>query len=715
MSERLELEIVLDNGQFRVNAKESSRAVKDLGEASDRAGRDGAKGFRGLSDGAGILKTAMKGIVGLAIVKQLYDIGKAALKTSSDLESQSVAFETMLGSAEAAQGLMEQIKEFSASTPFQLPQLNEASAKLISFGVSHDEVIEKMRMLGDASMGNSQSLETLADVYGKVKVSGRASMEDINRIADRGVAIYESLAETMGINESQVRKFVETGKVGFSQVDAAFKQMTSEGGKYYGMMDKASQTLAGRLSTLKDRFTLIIGQMGDEMSPAFKNLIDAIGLTTESGGVLATIFAKIGQSISVVVNLIAWFVAGIQELVVAVQKLNLEWEKRGEAAMDGQRQLEIEKEIVELNKKQESIAHSKTRYLADMNESYDKLIGLEGEITKEKQKQLSIQQRAKSYVQQESAERETEKSEEATKTLKESIKEWEALKNKHTFNDRGRLENWYNSQNEMLEKWHAEEPQKIKEYHDIKEAIFKEHQERLTGIEEKETAKRRRVAQSALGTAQTVTTSLGQMFSNLSQTKINLLTQEQEKEQKYYSDFLDLVGATAEQKNAILQKQQEQHDRSILRIQRRQAARQKVIGSIETAINTATAVMRAFATLGPIGGAIAMPFLIGLGATQIALIASQPLPSYAVGTPEVPQDMVAQIHRGEMIVPAPMAESVRRGEVSISGGNDAGTQIIEQHISIEADGMAIAEYVNRFRGRLAQSSGMSDFSAQGVY
>jgi tape measure domain-containing protein len=715
MSERLELEIILDNGQFKVNAKESERSIKGLGSTVDRAGKQGAKGFKGLSDGAGMLKTAMKGIVGLAVVKSLYDIGKAALKTSADLESQSVAFETMLGSAEAAQGLMEQIKEFSASTPFQLPQLNEASAKLISFGVSHDEVIDKMRMLGDASMGNSQSLETLADVYGKVKVSGRASMEDINRVADRGVAIYESLAETMGINESQVRKFVETGKVGFSQVDAAFKQMTSEGGKYFGMMAKSSQTLNGQLSTLKDRFVLIADSMGDEMSPAFKNLIEAMNLTNESGGALATLFVKIGQGISIVVNKIAWFVAGIQELVIAVQKLNLEWEKRGEAAMDGQRQLEIEKEILELNNKQEDIAHKRASYAADMSESMDKLVSLEGSVTKEKKDQLDIQKRASKLTDSAPGVNPADLGGSSNSDISKSVEEWGKLSAQHLQTERERLDSWYQYQSDKLMQWHESEPEKLNEYNQYKEALFAEHQERLTGIEERETAKRRQIAQTVLGTAQTVTSSLGQMFGNLSKAKINNLDEEYNAQQQYFSDYLDASGATEEEKNAILEKLKEQHDRAVLQIQRRQAQRQKVIGSVETAINTASAVMRAFATLGPIGGAIAMPFLIGLGATQIALIASQPLPSYAVGTPEVPQDMVAQIHKGEMIVPAPMADSVRRGDLSLSGGSEDSTQIIEVHNHVEADGLTLVEFVNRFRGRLAQSSGMNDFSTQGVY
>lgn len=44
------------------------------------------------------------------------------------------------------------------------------------------------------------------------------------------------------------------------------------------------------------------------------------------------------------------------------------------------------------------------------------------------------------------------------------------------------------------------------------------------------------------------------------------------------------------------------------------------------------------------------------------------LPSFAVGTWNVPYDMTANIHKNEMIVPATFADSVRSGEATVGGG-----------------------------------------------
>lgn len=79
--------------------------------------------------------------------------------------------------------------------------------------------------------------------------------------------------------------------------------------------------------------------------------------------------------------------------------------------------------------------------------------------------------------------------------------------------------------------------------------------------------------------------------------------------------------------------------------------------------STAQAVMAAWAAggiVGPISAAIA----IATGAIQLAALemARPQPPSFAVGAWDVPQDMLANIHAGEMILPKPFAESVRSGE-----------------------------------------------------
>jgi len=90
--------------------------------------------------------------------------------------------------------------------------------------------------------------------------------------------------------------------------------------------------------------------------------------------------------------------------------------------------------------------------------------------------------------------------------------------------------------------------------------------------------------------------------------------------------------------------------------------------------DTATSAMAAFAGMvrvfpGPVGialGTAAAAAAIAFGAEQLAGVAQ----SFAIGTSTVPRDMQANIHRGEMIIPASFAASIRAGELALTGGTD---------------------------------------------
>ncbi|EMY3559202.1 hypothetical protein AAIP53_001787 [Flavobacterium psychrophilum] len=61
-------------------------------------------------------------------------------------------------------------------------------------------------------------------------------------------------------------------------------------------------------------------------------------------------------------------------------------------------------------------------------------------------------------------------------------------------------------------------------------------------------------------------------------------------------------------------------------IELKQAKRKKSMDIVNTIINTATAIMQAYAQMGPIGGTIAGVLITAMGALQIATIANTPLP-----------------------------------------------------------------------------------------
>lgn len=201
------------------------------------------------------------------------------IKMAAEAEQTEVAFGTLLGSAERAQTLLGQLEGFAASTPFESGEINAAARSLLAFGSSAGEVTGELRMIGDIAAGVGVPLGELSEIYGKARTSGRLFAEDVNQLTGRGIPIISALADQFGVADSEVKKLVESGKVGFPEMQAAFASMTSEGGQFSGMMEAQSGTLMGLWSTLTDNMKLAGKDIG-------KTLIEAFDLKDGVAGVI---------------------------------------------------------------------------------------------------------------------------------------------------------------------------------------------------------------------------------------------------------------------------------------------------------------------------------------------------------------------------------------------------------------------------------------------
>lgn len=242
--------------------------------------------------------------------------GFGMTKLASDAEATEVAFGTMLGGgdkgkARAKQVMADLVKE-AAATPFELPELTGASRKLLAFGTEQKQLVGTLRMVGDVASGIQAPIGEIAEIYGKAKVQGRLFAEDINQLTGRGIPIIGELAKQFDVSESEVKKLVEQGKVGFPELEKAFQAMTAEGGKFHGMMAEQSKTAKGLWSTLADNVKSVARDLGSAMLPAIKEVMGAfIGMTGDASSWVDPLKAKISDlSSRLVANLpaiVGWF------------------------------------------------------------------------------------------------------------------------------------------------------------------------------------------------------------------------------------------------------------------------------------------------------------------------------------------------------------------------------------------------------------------------
>lgn len=256
-----------------------SGAVQTMGKGVGGSIASVVKGF-------GWLGLAVQGVQ--TVISGLTSMVSVPLSLAASAEQTAVSFEVLTGSAEKGKKVMDDLRKFAASTPFEFPELADAAKKLVAFGFNSDTVVTSMRRLGDISAGLGIPIGELADLFGKAKVQGRMTMEDINQLAGRGIPIQEELAKQFGVSGEEVRKLVETGQVSFGNLEEAIKSLTGEGGRFAGLMAKQSQTLGGLWSTMKDNATTALTTIG-------LKLADSLNIREVMGNLLSNLDAMMPQ------------------------------------------------------------------------------------------------------------------------------------------------------------------------------------------------------------------------------------------------------------------------------------------------------------------------------------------------------------------------------------------------------------------------------------
>jgi len=259
-------------------AKDAESKSKDLGKQLESLGNVG----KTLAVGAGVVA----GALGL--------MGSAALKAAGQWEQLQTQFRVMIGDTQKADQVLEDLKKTAATTPFELEDLAKGGQTLLAFGIQSEKLIPTLRMLGDVAGGNKDKFNSLTLAFGQMSSTGRLMGQDLLQMINAGFNPLKVISDKTGISMADLKKKMEAGAISADMVTEAFQIATSKGGQFYGMMEKQSQTLEGKLSTLRDSFAEVSRQIGQALLPAVKLLVDVF--TT-----LVNWFAALPQPIKSVV------------------------------------------------------------------------------------------------------------------------------------------------------------------------------------------------------------------------------------------------------------------------------------------------------------------------------------------------------------------------------------------------------------------------------
>lgn len=196
----------------------------------------------------------------------------SGIEYNAQIESYTVGFTNMLGSAEAAQQAMAKIQEDAARTPFNVEALTQANQLLISAGENagySEKVILALGNAVNAAGGGNAELSRMAQNLQQIANVGKAASIDIKQFAYAGINIYQVLADYTGKSVQEVQNMT----ISYDLLSQALIAASEEGGRYYGAMETQSQTMNGRMSTLQDNVKQLAGLLTGNLTSALGGVI----------------------------------------------------------------------------------------------------------------------------------------------------------------------------------------------------------------------------------------------------------------------------------------------------------------------------------------------------------------------------------------------------------------------------------------------------------
>lgn len=244
----------------RLEVRKLTREYKEFASGTNNADEV----VKSLTDS---LKRTVAEIGGLVAIKKF---GSDIIDATGKMQQLQVALSTILQDKSKADALLADISRFAVTTPFSIDEVATGAKQLLAYGSSADNVVAELSMLGDVASGLQIPLGQLIYLYGTLRTQGRAMTVDIRQFAGRGIPIYEQLAKVLGVTKDEVSGLVTEGKVGFKEVEQAFKNMTSEGGQFNNMLANSAGTWPQQIAAVEEKLFLKLNEFGNKYKEVFE-------------------------------------------------------------------------------------------------------------------------------------------------------------------------------------------------------------------------------------------------------------------------------------------------------------------------------------------------------------------------------------------------------------------------------------------------------------
>ena len=253
--------------------------------------------------------------------------GAASVKMAADMEQAKVALTTLTGSVSMATKQMQQLKQFSATTPFEFPELLSATRRMMAFGFQAKETIPTLKLLGNASFALGQGAEGVDNMIlalGQMQMKGRVQSEEMTRQLGQYINAWKYLADYLKVDVPTAMKMTEKRMIDGATGVKAILLGLADDKRFENGMQKMSLTLLGLWSNFKDQLSYALADLGDlliktfDLKKVIQNAIDSLKDFTDW-------FAKLDPGLRKAIANTALWAAALGPILIVIGKISLGW------------------------------------------------------------------------------------------------------------------------------------------------------------------------------------------------------------------------------------------------------------------------------------------------------------------------------------------------------------------------------------------------------
>lgn len=189
----------------------------------------------------------------ISVIDQISSGFDSLVGSSLQFEQAQINMRTMLnGSTEAADALLRKIREYGKATVYETMGLVEAQKTMMAFGLEADFAFERLKNIGDIAQGDSQRMQSLALAFSQTTSTGKLMGQDLLQMINAGFNPLEVISQKTGKSIGLLKEEMSKGAISAELVAQAFQWATEEGGRFYNSIANSSQSVSGRIATMKD-------------------------------------------------------------------------------------------------------------------------------------------------------------------------------------------------------------------------------------------------------------------------------------------------------------------------------------------------------------------------------------------------------------------------------------------------------------------------------